>query len=124
LNADHPALLVSRELALRLVQQSEFVAERVANARASANRDVERSLYRLAARAQEQRERLINIVNDNIGFRTDIQVHDELRVGVRKSKADRLVASPQDRMSEAIAIERYRRVKIRDAKQKVVQLSE
>jgi hypothetical protein len=106
-----------------LVQQNQFVAKRVANARASANRDVERSLYRLAARAQEQRERLITIVNDNIGFWTDIQVHDELSVGVRKSKADRFVASPQDRMSEAIAIERYRRIKIGDAKQKVVELS-
>jgi hypothetical protein len=115
--------VVGRQRAFGLVQQNQFVAKRVANARASADRDVERSLYRLAARAQEQRERLINIVNDNIGFWTDVQVHDEFRVRIRKGKTDRFVASPQHWMSEAIAIERYRRIKIGDAKQKVVELS-
>jgi hypothetical protein len=93
-----------------LIQQNQFVAEGVANPRASANRDVKRMLYSLAARAQENGERLINIVNQNIGFGTDVQVRHELRVGVRKGKADRFVASPQDSMSEAIAIEGYRRV--------------
>ena len=47
----------------------------------------------------------------------------ELRVRVRKGKADRFVAPPQDSMPEAIAIEGYRRIQIGDAKQKVVELS-
>jgi hypothetical protein len=50
-------------------------------------------------------------------------VDDELRVRVRKGKTDRFVASPQHSMPEAIAIEGYRRIKIGDAKQKVVELS-
>ena len=115
--------MVGRQLAFGLVQQNQFVAEGVANARASANRDVERMLYRLAARAQEERECLINILNENIGFGTDVQVHDELRLRVWKGKADRFVASPQHSMPEAITIEGYRRIQIGDAKQEVVELS-
>jgi hypothetical protein len=106
-----------------LVQQSERVAERVTNACASADRDVEGRLHSLAARAQEKRERFIDILNHDIGFRADMQVHDELCVGVRKSKADRFVASPQDAMPEAIAVEGDRGIKVGDAKQKVVELS-
>jgi hypothetical protein len=61
------------------------------NPRAPANRDVERRLHGLAARAQEERERLVDILNENTSLMTDIQVSGELRVSVRESKA---TASP------------------------------
>jgi hypothetical protein len=51
-------------------------------------------------------------------------VRYELGARLRKGKPDGFVASPQDSMPEAIAVERYRRVKIGGAKQKVVELSE
>lgn len=50
-NTNNPALVISRQRAFGLVQQNQIVAEGVANPRASANRDVERTLHRLAARA-------------------------------------------------------------------------
>ena len=49
----------------------------------TANGDVERRLDGPAARAQQERERLVHIVNQNIGFRADVQVANKLRVGVR-----------------------------------------
>ena len=122
-DADDATVVVRRQHAFGLIQQNQFVAEGVANARASPDRDVERTLHSLAARAQENGKRLVNIFNQNIGFRTDVQVSHELCVRLRKGKADRFVASPQDSMPEAVAIERYRRIKIGDAKQKVVELS-
>ena len=52
-------------------------------ARETANGDVERRLDGPAAHAQQERERLVHIVNQNIGFRADVQVANKLRVGVR-----------------------------------------
>ena len=69
LNADHPTLSVGRQPALGLVQQSEFIAEGVANPRAPADCDIERRLHGLAAGADKARDRLVNILNQNIGFR-------------------------------------------------------
>jgi hypothetical protein len=121
-HAGHPALRVRRQNALRLIQDDQVVAEGIANARASANRDIERGLNGFAARAQEEREGLVDILNQNIGFRADVQVH-ELGVGVGKGKADRLLASPQHAMPKLIAIERYRRIEVGDAKQTVIELA-
>src|ERR1700722_6376344 len=50
-------------------------------------------------------------------------MHHELGVRVRKGKTNRFFASPQHSMPEAIAIKGYRRIKIADAKQKVIELS-
>ena len=77
----------------------------------------------VAARAQEECEGLVDIINQNIGFRADIQVNDELRVGLGKAKADRLFGSPQNPMPETVAIEGYRRIEVGDAKQKVIELA-
>jgi len=88
-----------------LIEDDEFIAERIPNARASASRNVERALHGLAARVQEERESCVNIFNQNIGFWADVQVNHELRVGVRKANPDRLLASPYDAMPETIAIE-------------------
>jgi DNA-binding MarR family transcriptional regulator len=123
LNADHPTLTIGRQTTFGLVQQNQLVAERVANARTSADRDVEGRLHSLAARAHEKRERFIDILNYNIGFRADVEVHNELRVRVRESKADRFVTPPQHAMAEAIVIEGDGRVQIAGAKQKAIQLS-
>jgi hypothetical protein len=121
-HAGHPPLRVRRQNALRLIQDDQVVAEGIANARASANRDIERGLNGFAARAQEEREGLVDILNQNIGFRADVKVH-ELGVGVGKGKADRLLASPQHAMPKLIAIERYRRIEVGDAKQTVIELA-
>jgi hypothetical protein len=56
-------------------------------------------------------------------FGSDVEVRYQLRVGVRKGKANRFIGSPQDAMSQTIAIERYRRIKISDAKHMIVELS-
>jgi hypothetical protein len=120
---DHPALFVGHEAAFGLVQQSEFVTKWVANARAAADRNVEWVLNCLAARVQESREGLVNIFNDNIGFGADLQVNDELCIGVRKAEPDRFVASPQDSMPEAVTVKGYRRIEIGDAEEKVVEPS-
>jgi hypothetical protein len=50
-------------------------------------------------------------------------VYNELGVRFRKGKTDRFSASPQHSMPKAIAIEGNRRIKIADAKQKVIELS-
>jgi hypothetical protein len=105
-----------------LVQQRQLIAEGVANAGASANGNVERRLYDLASGIYEARDRIVNIMNKNIGFWTDVEVNDELRVGVRKGEPDRFVAPPQDSMPEAVAIEGDGRVKISDPQQKAIQL--
>jgi hypothetical protein len=86
LNSGHPPIGVGRQAALGLVEDDQLVAEGIADARAATDRNVERGLDRLAARAQESRESLVNIFNDNIRFWADIQVNDELRVGVRKGE--------------------------------------
>ena len=77
----------------------------------------------LAAGAQEEGNGLVDIFNQNIGFGTDVEVRHELRIGVGKGKADRFIGSPQHAMSQTIAIERYRRIKIGDAKHMIVELS-
>jgi hypothetical protein len=123
LNAGHPAFRVGRQPALGLVQQGEFIAERVADARAAADRDVERRFDSLAAGAEEDRKRVLDIVNQNIGFRADTQVAHEFGVGVRKGEADRVFASPKHAMPKAVAIEGDRGVKVGDAKQEIVELS-
>ncbi|HLY00764.1 MAG TPA: hypothetical protein VKR62_18885 [Roseiarcus sp.] len=123
LDAGHPAFRVGRQPALGLVQQGEFIAERVADARAAADRDVERRFDSLAAGAEEERERLLDIVNQNIGFRADAQVAHEFGVGVRKGEPDRFLASPKHPMPKAVAIEGDGRVKVGDAKQEIVELT-
>lgn len=122
-DADHSPIGVGRQSAFRLIQQDEFVAKRVANARATADRDVERSLYAHAACAQEERESLVDVGNHNIRLGSDLQVNDQLRVGLRKSQASRFTASPQQAMPELVPIKGDRRVKIGDAEQVIVELS-
>jgi hypothetical protein len=80
-DAGHPALRVCGQSALQLIPDHQVIAERIANPRASANRDIERRLEGLAARAQEERKGLVDILNQNIGFWTDIQVNDERPAG-------------------------------------------
>jgi hypothetical protein len=46
----------------------------------------------------------IDIFNHIIGFEADVQVYDELRISVRKSEADRFLASPQHAMPKPVAI--------------------
>ena len=123
-DADDAAVVVRRQHAFGLIQQNQFVAEGVANARASPDRDVERTFHSVAARTQENGQRLVNIFNQNIGFRSDAQVNHELCVRLRKGKADRFVAPPHDSMPEPVAVERYRRIKVGDAKEEVIELSE
>jgi hypothetical protein len=73
LNPDHSALDVCRQSAFRLVQQDEFVAKGIANARAPTDRNVERTLSGLAACAQETRESLVDIRNQNVCLGSDLQ---------------------------------------------------
>ena len=123
IDADHSPIGVGRQSAFRLIQQDEFVAKRVANARATADRDVERSLYAHAACAQEERESLVDVGNHNVRLGSDLQVNDQVRVGLRKSEARRFTASPQQAMAELVPIKGDRRVKIGDAEQVIVELS-
>src|SRR5271154_5707769 len=74
-DASHPALRVCDQSALRLIQDGEGIAERIADTRASANRDIERRLSGLPARVQEEREGLVNILNQNIGFWTNVHLN-------------------------------------------------
>jgi len=68
------------------------LAEWVANGAHVGQRDVERRLYSLAARVQDDGESFVNIFNQNICLRTDAQAPHELRVRVRKGEADCFVA--------------------------------
>jgi hypothetical protein len=54
---------------------------------------------------------------------SDVEVNHELRVGVWKGEADRILAPPQHPMPETIAIEGDRRVEIGDTQQEVIQLA-
>jgi hypothetical protein len=72
LDADDATFVVGRQRAFGLVQQNQFVAEGIADTRASPYRDVERILHSLAARAYEGAKRLVNIFNQNISFGTDV----------------------------------------------------
>jgi hypothetical protein len=123
LDASDTAVGVGDERAFRLIQDHQYVAKGIAHTRAPPDRNVERRLDCLASSAQEKVEGFVDIVNDYIGFGADIQVNYELGVRVRKSKPNRFRASPQDSVPEAIAIKPYRRIKIGDAKQEIVQLS-
>ena len=123
LNADHSPIGVGRQSAFRLIQKDEFVAEWVANARAPADRDVERTLDTHAACAKEERESLVHVGNHNVCLGPDLQVNDQLRVGLRKSEASRFTVSPQQAMTELIAIKGDRGVKIGAAEQVIVEFS-
>jgi hypothetical protein len=85
---------VGRQSAFRLIQQDEFVAKRVANPRAPADRDVERMLDALAACPKEERKSLVGIGDQNVSLWPDLEVNDQLRFGLRKSEASRFIASP------------------------------
>jgi hypothetical protein len=121
LNPDHSSLGVGRQSAFRLVQQDKFVAKGIANARAPADHNVERTLNALAACAQETRESLVDIGDQNVRLGSDLQVNDQLGVGLWKGEASRFIASPQQAMTELVAIKGDRRVKIGDAKQMIVE---
>jgi predicted nucleic acid-binding protein len=123
LNADHSPIGIGRQSAFRLIQEDEFVAEGIANARASPDRNVERALDRLAARAQEARESLVGVGDHDVRLGADVQMNDQLRVGLRKREASRFAASPQQAMAELVAIEGNRRVQIGDAEQMIVDFS-
>jgi hypothetical protein len=123
LHPDHSPLGIGRQSAFRLVQQDEFVAKRIANARTPTNRDVERTLNALAARAQEERESLVYVGDQNVRLGSDLQVNDKLRVRLGKGEASRFIASPQKAVTELVAIKGDRRVKIGDAKQMIVEFS-
>jgi hypothetical protein len=123
LNADHSAVGVGRQSAFRLIQQDEFVAKRVANARAPADGDVKRTLDALAACTQEERESLVDVGNHNVCLGPDLQMNDQFRVGLRKSEASRFIASPQQAMTELVPIKGNCRVKIGDAEQVIVEFS-
>lgn len=114
---------VGGQSAFRLIQQHEFVAEWIANARTPADRDVERTLDTRAACAQEERQSLVHVGNQNVRLGPDSQVNDQLRVGLRKREASRFAASPQQAMTELVAIKGNRRVKIGDAEQMIVEFS-
>ena len=116
LNPDHLPLGVGRQSAFRLVQQDEFVAKGIANARTPTDRNIERTLNALAAGAQEERESLVDIGDQNVRLGSDLQVDDKLRVRLGKGEASGFIASLQKPMTELVAIERDRRVKIGDAK--------
>jgi hypothetical protein len=74
-----------------------------------------------AACAQEECESLVDIGNHNVRFGPDPQVNDQLSFGFRKSEASRFTASPQQAMTELVAIKGNRRVKIGDAQQVIVE---
>jgi hypothetical protein len=123
LNPDHSPLGVGRQSAFRLVQQDEFVAKWIANARTPADRNVERRLNALAACAKEACESLADIGDQNVRLGSDLQVNDKLCVGLRKGEASCFIASPKQAMTELVAIKEDRGVKIGDAEQMIVEFS-
>ena len=125
LNANHPAIAVGRRHSP--LDWSNRTSSLPNGSRTRAHGPIAMSNGRCtacAARASGRRRTPHQHREPQHPFRDRcVRVHDELRVRVRKSKADRLVAPPQHPMSEAIAIERYRGIEIGDAKQKVVEPS-
>jgi hypothetical protein len=73
--------------------------------------------------AQEERESLVDVRNHNVRLGPDLQVNDQLSIGLRKSEASRFSASPQQAMTELVAIKGNRRIKIGDAEQVIVGFS-
>ena len=104
--AGHSPVSVGDEAAFGLVEDDQYVAERIADAGAAANGNVEGALDSLAAGVEEQLEGVVDIFNQNIGFGADVQVNYELGVGVRKGEADRSLASPHHVMPKPVAIKR------------------
>ena len=123
LNPDHSPLGVGRQSTFRLVQQDEFVAKGITNAGTPADRNIEWRLNALAACAQETRESLVDIGDQNVRLGSDLQVNDKLRVCLGKGEANCFIASPKQAMTELVAIKGDRRVKIGDAKQMIVEFS-
>jgi hypothetical protein len=106
-----------------LVQYSEHVAKRIANAGATAYRDIEGRLDGLRARPQEFGVSLFDVSNQDVCFRADMEVHNKLCIRLGKREARRLAASPQETVAQLIAVEGDRRVKIGNAKQMIIELS-
>jgi hypothetical protein len=123
LDTDHPAVGVGRQLAFGLIQDDQFVAERVAPTRTPFNRNVERVLDCLTACAHERHECGIDVANQNIRLGSFAKVYDKLCFGLSKGEADCFIASPQQSMAELVSIERDRCIKIGYAKQMIVELS-
>jgi hypothetical protein len=68
-------------------------------------------------------ESLVDIDDQNVRLGSDLQVNDKLRVRLGKGEASRFIASPQQSMTELVAIKGDRRLKIGDAKQMIVEFS-
>ena len=122
-DADHMAIGVGHQLSLGLIQDDQFVAERIANACATANRQVEWSLKGVAARTYEGRESLVDVAHENIRLRSNVKVYDQFCIRLWKLEADRFISSPQETVAELIPIERNRRFEVGDAKQMTVDFS-
>jgi hypothetical protein len=106
-----------------LIQYDNHVAKRIANAGAAAYRDIEGSLDGVPARPQELGISLFDISNQDVCFRADPQMHDELCIRLGKREARRLAALPQEAVAQFVTVEGDRRINIGDAKQMIVDLS-
>ena len=106
-----------------MIQYDQFIAEGIANACTTANRQVERRLDGVAARVQEDRESLLDVAHENVRLWSNMEMHDQLRVRLWELEADRLVGSPQEPMAKLVAIKCNRRFEIGGAKQVTVDFS-
>jgi hypothetical protein len=105
-----------------LIQYRVFVPEWVANARTPAYRQVERRLDSLAARPQECCKRFVDVGDDNVRLGPNAEVDNQFRIRLWKLKANRLLRSPQQAVTQLVPVKRDRRLKVGDAKQMTVNL--
>ena len=87
LDADHLPISGNGQPALRLIQDDDHIAEGIAHPCTSADRDVERWLDGFSPGAQECRECVVDILDEDVRLRADMKVDDQFCVGFGQRKA-------------------------------------
>ncbi|WFU91966.1 hypothetical protein QA644_24320 (plasmid) [Rhizobium sp. CC1099] len=87
LDARDTPLRVRDQRPFRLVQDHNYIAERIADPGASPDRDFEWRLHSLSAGGQEFLKRLIHVIDQDVGLGTDIKMDNQFRIGFRERKA-------------------------------------
>ncbi|TKB08086.1 MAG: hypothetical protein E5W69_11390, partial [Mesorhizobium sp.] len=90
-----------------MVQDHNYVAERIADTGAPSDRDLEWRLHSLTAGGQEFLKRVVHVIDQDIGLGTDMKMDNQFRIGFRQRKASGFIVPPNEGMTEPIPIERY-----------------
>nr|WP_143534235.1 hypothetical protein [Rhizobium sullae] len=117
-------LRVRDQRPFRLVQNHNYVAERIADSGASSDRDFEWRLHSLSAGGQELLKRLVHVIDQDVGLGTDMKMDNQFRVGFREPKAGGFIVPPNQGLTEPAPIKSYGCIEITHVEEMIVELAE